>query len=515
MSRILILIIFLLWLACDPSLAAQAPPGPTAIPGFFGFYLLLILSLGLYARSLARQVTAINFDRSLRRFHWMMDAARILIPAWFAVGVFFLGWRWVVEATLAGRLSVVSLPGLLLGTLPAFAAWAGLWWAQFPADQALREQNILSLLDAGLPHHAPPRFRKYFLSNLRLQLMFLGVPMLLIVLGHDISDLIARLPALASYSDQIDVGGWLVSAGIVFFFAPEIVRRVLHTEPLPNSPLRERLDALCRRSNVRYRDVLLWKTDHNMGNAAVMGFTPRFRYILLSDLLLERMPDEEIEAVFAHELGHIVHRHMAWYVVFVVVLTLLNVGPGRWLAEGLTRLGANGQQLVVFLAWIAKFLILFGFISRRFERQADVYAARTIQMHEPLEQMSGGPIAEMDTTPWAGHAAGMPISMAAAAGAAVVDGFASVAQPGRTSYVGRYGAAVFTSALRRVANVNNIPIAARSWCHGSIAKRMQYLQTLSRSPERTSQFDRWMLWLYGIILAALAASIVLFVVTSS
>ena len=159
---------------------------------------------------------------------------------------------------------------------------------------------------------------------------------------------------------------------------------MLHTESLPDSPLRRRLDALCQRSGVRYHDVLLWKTDHNMGNAAVMGFIPRFRYILLSDLLLERMPDEEIEAVFAHEMGHIVHRHMAWYVVFVVVLTLLNVGPGRWLAEGLTRLGASGQQLVVFLAWITKFLILFGFISRRFERQADVYAARTIQSHEPV-----------------------------------------------------------------------------------------------------------------------------------
>ena len=41
---------------------------------------------------------------------------------------------------------------------------------------------------------------------------------------------------------------------------------------------------------------------------------PHVRYILLSDLLLERMDDEQIEAVFAHEVGHVVHRHMAWYV---------------------------------------------------------------------------------------------------------------------------------------------------------------------------------------------------------
>ena len=76
---------------------------------------------------------------------------------------------------------------------------------------------------------------------------------------------------------------------------------------------------------MRYRDILLWKTEYNMGNAAVMGFVPRLRYILMSDLLLETMTDEQIEAVFAHELGHVVHRHMSWYVVFMVVLVLLNV----------------------------------------------------------------------------------------------------------------------------------------------------------------------------------------------
>jgi len=38
---------------------------------------------------------------------------------------------------------------------------------------------------------------------------------------------------------------WLIAAALVFLFAPEILRRVLHTEPLPNSPLRRRLEALC------------------------------------------------------------------------------------------------------------------------------------------------------------------------------------------------------------------------------------------------------------------------------
>ncbi len=290
MSRILILIVFLIWLAWDPSSPPAAPTSPLAVPFFLGFYGLLVLLMGLYARLLARRVNADNFDRNLRRFHFVMDAARILIPAWFGIGILMLGWRWMVDRMLGGHIAIVSVPGVILGTLPALIAWAGLWWSQFPADQALREQNILSLLDAGLPHHAPPRFEKYFFSNVRLQLLFMGVPLLLIVLGHDLTLLSAKLLRLHQFDDWIDILGWIVPAGIVFFFAPEIIRRVLHTEPLPDSPLRRRLDALCRRSGVRYRNVLLWKTDHNMGNAAVMGFVPRFRYILLSDLLLDACP---------------------------------------------------------------------------------------------------------------------------------------------------------------------------------------------------------------------------------
>ncbi len=81
------------------------------------------------------------------------------------------------------------------------------------------------------------------------------------------------------------------------------------------------------------------------------------------------------------------------------------------------------------------------------------------------------------------------------------------------SFVGQYGATLFASALRRVASVNNIPVAARSWCHGSIARRMQYLHSLSENPRHTVRFDRAMMGLYGSILAALAVSILLFVVT--
>jgi hypothetical protein len=66
--------------------------------------------------------------------------------------------------------------------------------------------------------------------------------------------------------------------------------------------------------------------------------------------------------------------------------------------------------------------------------------------------------------------------------------------------------------LHRVAVINNIPVCARSWCHGSIAKRMKYLHDLAAHPSHTSRFDRFMGKLYaGLVLALVACGAWVFV----
>ncbi len=541
----------MLWLAWDPAQSVAPPPLSIAVPVFLGGYFLLVLGTAIWGRHVSRKVAARNFQTSLRRFNLTMEAARIAIPIWFGIGLCFLGWRDAVAEVLRPSL-MISVLGVIVGTLPPLAAWMGLWWSQFPADRALREQSILALIDNDLPLHAPPRFASYFLSNLRLQVLFLGIPVLLIVLGHDAGILLGSFLHLQERPAEIlELASWIVSIAAIFIFAPEILRRVLHTESLGDSALRQRLDALCRRTGIRYRDILLWKTDHNMGNAAVMGFVPRLRYILLSDLLIESMPDDEIEAVFAHELGHIVHRHLNWYVVFVVVLGLINAGPGTRLGEAIaSRLGGHAQDLLPASLMMGTFLLLFGYVSRKFERQADVYAARTMQMRhvqqspdgasiERIVDSSSGPILPSAGTPGEGQGGGLlrqgrsnsmraigaiepppqpsPRVPGEAENVAVAQRAASDARPLSqpfVSFVGPYGASLFASALRRVAVVNNIPVGARSWCHGSIATRMEYLQGLSADPQRTTRFDHFMRRLYASIIAALVVSATVFAMTS-
>lgn len=476
---------------------------------FFSFYAGLVLLLGLWSRALARQAGGEGFHRRMRRFNQVMFAARLIVPIWFLLGVWALGWGALVS--LLGTSIYRSVVGLVVGTLPAFVTWMGLWWSQYPAERALREQNELIDLESDRPFYQPPDFGNYFLSNLRLQILFTLAPVAMIALLRD-GLIFAGLTAMGrSWTidppPQLEMAAMASSAAIVFLFAPALLTRVLSTHPMPPSPLRRRLDALCRRAGVRYRQILIWNTQNHLGNAAVMGVLPRVRFVLLSDVLLEQMNDDEIEAVFAHELGHIVHRHMTWYAIFFVVLLLGVSAAATLLDRPLAQLGLGGPTSTAVGGFLISFPFLFGALSRRCERQADVYAARTLEMLHAERTAGMVPAFERDFPP------------------------ILVARQASEATVGRYGAWLFSAALRRVATMNNIPISPRTpapsgawgrfcfcvdalvdhcnnWLHGSIPSRMTYLQSLSADPRKTIHFDHTMLWLYGGLLFALFTSVV-------
>lgn len=520
MSRLLLLFVCLIWMtgSSEPSVA-RLDYSPSRVALFLGAFGVLVLAVGFWCRLTARRISARTFARSVHRLNWVVLLSRFFVIVWFTAGVFAFGWvGCVLEGLRLGWFETARLPSLIVGTSPAMLAWVGLWWAIFPLDHELRQQGLTENLLDGLPVHKPPGLAGYLSSNIRLQVLFTITPVMLIAGLHDLAAALvlpmldARSPReLASLIDQVEGAIWLVSAGVVFVMAPELLRRILRTAPLPDGPLRRRLEALCRRSGIRYRDVLIWDTHHNVGNAAVMGLVPRFRYVLLSDLLLERMQDEQIEAVFAHELGHVVHRHMAWYVVFFITLMLVAAGLENVL-YGLPRwmtFSAEVWALGTMMAGVTVFWLVFGYLSRRFERQADVYAARMMEAVRPAD-------------PAAGAAALSPL----------LGGAPEPRQPSTgpvPSHVGTYGAQLFASALHRVAVINHMPVTPRprqgngllnqvsyavgsltdlahDWLHGSIPSRMDYLRSISTDPQLTTQFDRLMSRLYSAMLFVLIAS---------
>src|SRR5690242_18426681 len=126
--------------------AKDSAPSLSGTAIFLGGYVALVLLMGAWSRMLARRVDSREFRARMHRFNWMMTMARTAVAFWFIAGLFGgLGWGEFLHAHLPILTRwPVAAPGAFIGTLPAYLAWMGLWWAQYPADRALREQGLLA-----------------------------------------------------------------------------------------------------------------------------------------------------------------------------------------------------------------------------------------------------------------------------------------------------------------------------------------------------------------------------------
>lgn len=132
-----------------------------------------------------------------------------------------------------------------------------------------------------------------------------------------------------------------------------------------------------------------------MLTAGVMGIVPGLRYILLTPALIETMSLTELEAVMAHEIGHVKKYHMLLYVMLIAGFSLL-VGllaePFIYLFLSLDFLNkmmamsgisvetvlvlVGAVPLLVFM--LLYFRFVFGYFIRNFERQADLFSLQSI-----------------------------------------------------------------------------------------------------------------------------------------
>ncbi|NBP51822.1 MAG: hypothetical protein EBU70_11745, partial [Actinobacteria bacterium] len=211
-------------------------------------------------------------------------------------------------------------------------------------------------------------------------------------------------------------------------------------------------------AGVSLREIWVWPTDGLVANAAVVGFLPGFRVVMLSDCLLESMPRRQILAVMAHELGHVVRRHVAWMIVVLAACYVAAGSVGVVVAEAALDLAtldlaaldlANEGGLLGLLAVardvgvLVLALWLFGYFSRRFERQADTFAVQLLSARAGRE----------DATPEAVDA--------------------------------------MVGALGAVAFLNHVPRARRSWRHGSIIWRQEYLRSIAGRAHAELPIDRF------------------------
>ncbi len=188
---------------------------------------------------------------------------------------------------------------------------------------------------------------------------------------------------------------WLpVSIALTFFsvilarFAPIVIMPLFYTfTPIPDGSLKNRILALCEKAGVRIEGIFSFNMSKNTrkANAAFTGIG-RAKRIILGDTLLKEFTEEEIEAVFAHELGHYTHRH----ILIGMIVSFISTFVGLYLASqlyaaSLQWLGYSAITEIAALPLLALWLSVFGLVtsplgnmlSRHHERQADRYAARS------------------------------------------------------------------------------------------------------------------------------------------
>ncbi|MFW6283804.1 MAG: M48 family metalloprotease [Desulfosalsimonas sp.] len=186
---------------------------------------------------------------------------------------------------------------------------------------------------------------------------------------------------------------------VIAVFGPALIQYFWGCRPLAAGDARTRIEDLCRRAGVSYREIMQWPLfGGGMITAGVMGLVSRFRYILVTPGLLRYLAPEEIEAVVAHEIGHVKHRHLYFYLIFLAGYMVISFAALDFIVYaavylqtvfGAVRAGGETFVSVVFsLAMIGTFFVYFrfgfGYFMRNFERQADISVYRLMDSALPL-----------------------------------------------------------------------------------------------------------------------------------
>ena len=151
---------------------------------------------------------------------------------------------------------------------------------------------------------------------------------------------------------------------------------------LPPCPLSQRLRDCLRRCGLQPAELLIEPGSLRSAHAnARAEQAAHKRRVVLLDTLIERLPPEQVEAVVAHEAGHLVLHHLRWRHAWLCLLWAVAFALAV-LAAGAAYPAAGWNHLaaVPVLLWPLRFLLQppFNRWLRRCEYQADAFAARRV-----------------------------------------------------------------------------------------------------------------------------------------
>lgn len=351
-------------------------------PDGFLFFLVKGLLYLFLARARHRPGRIVNS----RDYFSVERKLSILAILFFALDIYLLdGKYYLARLPLALQLPIIAD---LAGVLLFFGYLVLMWLAARPSY----EQLFARRYRAGV----------FIRSNLAANLPIV-LPWLLISLLFDLLRLLP-FPTVREFTSS----PWgepilllIIFIGLALTF-PALIRRVWKCTPLPPGPARARIEAFCRARNFAYTDILLWPLFEGQAiTAGVMGLSKRLRYLLVAPALLKTMAPEELDAVVAHEMGHVKKHHLQFYLLLFIgfgltismiatpVLYLMLSSDQFYTLLSLSHADPEAGiafwgTLPLFLIMILYFRYIFGFFMRNFERQADLQVFPAMGTAEPL-----------------------------------------------------------------------------------------------------------------------------------
>jgi STE24 endopeptidase len=197
---------------------------------------------------------------------------------------------------------------------------------------------------------------------------------------------------------------WLLSIPFTVFlyFIQPVVIDPLYNKfyPLQDEALKEKILNIADKADIPAENVyeVNMSEKTNALNAYVNGIGSNLR-IVLWDTTLNKLSDNQVLFVMAHEIGHYVMNHLYWNLISSIVLSFLGLWLGNiiyrkwietygktWGVKGVGDLAALPALLLIFSLLSFAVSPVENAVSRKAERDADQYA---IQMTKNPEAAVG------------------------------------------------------------------------------------------------------------------------------
>jgi len=379
------IVVLLIYLTYQPS-------ETTYFSGFEAFSLFIALIAVFFYftaflfRRLEKRIAGGHFSQLDSLFHSILTRQSIMAILVFAIDIYGLNLpSFLINLHLFN--TIPTLEALLF--LGLFVFYLALVWAcAYGPYKKLYRSDISK--------------RSYVVSNITFSIPIL-LPWLIL---SGFADLIKALPfewpARFLETTEGEVTYFLIFLFAVAIIGPSMIQKFWRCKPLESGEQRSRIENLCRKAGLDYSEILYWPIfGGKMITAGVMGLIKKFRYILVTPSLLRLLEPEEIDAVIAHEIGHVKKKHLIFYLLFFVGYMLLSyvtfdmilfgiiyAEPVYWFISisgfDQTTIFSVLFSLVIIIVFLVYFRFIFGFYMRNFERQADIYVYTLFDSARPL-----------------------------------------------------------------------------------------------------------------------------------